>query len=49
MGVLVTHNDLEMSVAALCNDLERLELQLTLRLGDMLAVSVAILSAVIKL
>ena len=42
-------SDMETSVAALRNDLERLELRLTLRLGDVFAVSVAILAAIIKL
>jgi hypothetical protein len=47
VGASIT--DMETSVAALRNDLERLELRLTLRLGGMFAVSVAILSAIIKL
>jgi hypothetical protein len=41
--------DMETSMAALRRDVDRLELRLTLRLGGMFAVSVAILASIIKL
>ena len=47
-SVAALRYDMETSVRALRNDLDRLELRLTLRLGGMFAVSVAILAAIIK-
>ena len=48
-SVAALRYELETSIRALRNDLDRLELRLTLRLGGMFAVSVAILAAIIKL
>ncbi len=42
-------SDLEGSITALRHDMERLELRLTIRVGGMIAIGVAILAAIIKL
>ena len=48
-SIATLRKDMETSVAAIRRDVDRLELRLTLRLGGMFAVSVAILAAIMKL
>ena len=48
-SIATLRKDMERSMEAFRRDMDRLELRLTLRLGGMFAVSVAILAAIIKL
>lgn len=49
MAELVTRTDLEIAIASVRRDMENLEMRMTIRLGGIIAIAVAILAAVVKL
>jgi hypothetical protein len=48
-SIAALRSDMETAMAGLRRDMDRLELRLTVRLGGMMAVAVAILAAIMKL